>query len=539
MNRNNNNSDNSYYPNAKRQRKQETNNWNVKPSFVVHARNLVDGITESQVGQALEKYGNIVDIFLLPKKRQGLIQYDDIDSAMASVEDSNENGIYISGLQCYLNYSTGQKIMRPTDFDEKRVLNINVMNPLYPITIGVMQKICASFGKILRMMIFRKNGVQVMVEFDTGDSASKAKEALEGADIYSGCCTLSIDYAKTSRLNVLNNDADGIDFTVNEQNSKSDNHSNRYDNNNGHRDQNESRGNKQNISSLMSLTETSFQPNDAPNNHSNQGLGGQIVLSAHNLCPERFNCDKLFNLLSLYGNVDKIKFLLSKEGSAMLQMSNAKPLHDAIVHLNNTFIFERKIQIHVGKQAVLNPVTKPINLKDETSSYKEYMTCRNNRYQTVEAAQKNKPLPPSNVLYWYNAPPGVSEENITDVFESCGATAPSKVKIFPKKVENKTSTGLVEWNDVSKCVESLVLTNHTEINHPSSKFPYIFKLCFSGTPISRENNNGGTNNNNNNSMNKRNYDNNNGGHHDRKSYESNNYESNHYYDNDNRDELDN
>ena len=51
-----------------------------------------------------------------------------------------------------------------TDFDEKRVLNINVMNPLYPITIGVMQKICASFGKILRMMIFRKNGVQVMVE---------------------------------------------------------------------------------------------------------------------------------------------------------------------------------------------------------------------------------------------------------------------------------------------------------------------------------------------------------------------------------------
>ena len=73
-----------------------------------------------------------------------------------------------------------------------------------------------------------------------------------------------------------------------------------------YRDQNESRGNKQNISSLMSLTETSFQPNDAPNNHSNQGLGGQIVLSAHNLCPERFNCDKLFNLLSLYGNVDKV-----------------------------------------------------------------------------------------------------------------------------------------------------------------------------------------------------------------------------------------
>lgn len=534
MNKTNNVPDNSYYPNAKRQRK-EGNNWNVKPSFVVHARNLVDGITEPQLAQTLEKYGKIVDIYLLPKKRQGLIQFDDIDSAMASVEDSNENGIFISGLQCYLNYSTGQKIMRPTDNEEKRVLNINVMNPLYPITINVMQKICTSFGKILRMMIFRKNGVQVMVEYDSGDSAVKAKEALDGADIYSGCCTLNIEFAKTNRLTVINNDADGVDFTKDESNQKPEQQTN---NSSSQASQSENRSNK-NISSLMSLTETSFQPNES---QSNQALGGQIVLSAHNLCPDRFNCDKLFNLLSLYGNVDKIKFLLSKEGSAMLQMSNAKPLYDAIVHLNNTYIFDRKIQIHVGKQTVLQPVTKPINLKDDTTSYKEYMTCRNNRYQTVEAAQKNKPLPPSNVLYWYNAPPGVSEENIIDIFESCGALAPAKVKIFPKKGENKTSTGLVEWNNITDCVESLILTNHTEINHPSSKFPYIFKLCFSATPISRENNsNGGINL----GVNKRNYDNNNKGTNnngnagERRSYEGNNYEGSNNYENDDENELDN
>lgn len=32
--------------------------------------------------------------------------------------------------------------------------------------------------------------------FDSIDSAKRAKETLNGADIYSGCCTLKIEYAK-------------------------------------------------------------------------------------------------------------------------------------------------------------------------------------------------------------------------------------------------------------------------------------------------------------------------------------------------------
>lgn len=467
-----NTNDGDAYPNAKRQRKEGAGNYNPKPSFVVHARNLVDGISEELVHQTLEKYGEIVDIYMLPKKRQALIQYEEIESAMTAVEDSNEKGIFINNLQCYLNFSTGQKIMRPSDFEEKKVLSINVVNPLYPITINVLQQILEPFGKVARIVIFRKSGVQVMVEYESGDAANKAKEELEGADIYSGCCTLSIDFAKVNRLAINNNETEGYDFTNDNENDN---------NSNGFR----AGGGRTNISSLMSLTESNFQPSE----QTQQGHSNAIVVNCHNLCPDHFNCDKLFNMLSLYGNIDKIKFLLSKEGSAMLQMSNAKPLFDSLPQLNNLYLFGRKINVHVGKQTVLQPVAKPINLKDETTSYKEYMNCRNNRYQTPEAASKNKPLPPSNVLYWYNAPPGVAEEQIVDIFEGAGAMLPAKVKIFPKKID-KSSTGLVEWSNISDSVEALVLTNHTEINHPSSKFPYIFKLCFSGTPISRiENNN--------------------------------------------------
>lgn len=506
------NNNDDLYPSAKRQRKEAIlGNFQPKPSYVVHLRNLNEIATESMVLQELEVFGQINEIMLLPKKRQALIEYDDITSAIACVDESNEKNIFINGTPCYINYSTSQKIIK-NDQDEKKVLLINVLSPLYPITVKVMHTICMPFGKILRILIFRKNGVQVMIEFESPEGAAKAKEELDGADIYSGCCTLNIEFAKTSRLNVLNNDEDSCDFTLidtepskkpllqiptikngnqptpyhnQEQKPNQANYNNNQSatSNNNHNQGYVNKGvQSKGITSLMSLSETQLQP--AETSGQRTGMNGQIVLSAHNLCPLRFNCDRLFNLLSLYGNVDKIKFLLSKEGSAMLQMSNAKPLYDVITHLNNTNIFGRRIQVHVGKQTVLQPVLKPVNLKDETSSYKEYMTSRNNRYQTIEAAQKNKPLAPSNVLYWYNAPPGIVEDQILNVFETAGAPLPSKVKIFPKKID-KSSTGLVEWNNISDCVESLILANHTEINHPSSKFPFIFKLCFSATPISK------------------------------------------------------
>lgn len=36
--------------------------------------------------------------------------------------------------------------------------------------------------------------------FDSLEAATRARENLNGADIYSGCCTLKIDYAKVSML---------------------------------------------------------------------------------------------------------------------------------------------------------------------------------------------------------------------------------------------------------------------------------------------------------------------------------------------------
>ena len=108
-----------------------------------------------------------------------------------------------------------QQLNKKSNEPEKpnHILLFTVFNPNYPITCEVLHSICSPVGKVLRIVIFRKNGVQAMVEFETLEIARTAKETLFGCDIYSGCCTLKIEYAKPTKLNVYKNDSDSFDYT--------------------------------------------------------------------------------------------------------------------------------------------------------------------------------------------------------------------------------------------------------------------------------------------------------------------------------------
>ena len=65
-----------------------------------------------------------------------------------------------------------------------------------------MHTICSARGHVVSIVIFRKSDVHGMVEFDSVDS-KKAKAALNGVVIYSGCCTLKIELVKSKTLNVF------------------------------------------------------------------------------------------------------------------------------------------------------------------------------------------------------------------------------------------------------------------------------------------------------------------------------------------------
>jgi len=110
----------------------------------------------------------------------------------------------------------GEKQFRENQPDQpNKVLLFTIVNAVYPITTDVLYKICEPTGEVLRIVIFRKRGVQAMVEFGSVEAAQRAKTSLNGADIYSGCCTLKIDWAKPLRLNVYKNNDETWDYTLN------------------------------------------------------------------------------------------------------------------------------------------------------------------------------------------------------------------------------------------------------------------------------------------------------------------------------------
>lgn len=81
-------------------------------------------------------------VVLMPKKRQALVEYEDMSGSCNAVTYANDNQIYIAGNPAYVNYSTSQKISRPGDSDDSRSVNnvllFTIMNPIYPITTVIL-----------------------------------------------------------------------------------------------------------------------------------------------------------------------------------------------------------------------------------------------------------------------------------------------------------------------------------------------------------------------------------------------------------------
>ncbi|XP_046443132.1 heterogeneous nuclear ribonucleoprotein L-like isoform X2 [Daphnia pulex] len=417
------------------------------------------------------------------------------------------------------------------DFPENHILLFTIVNPVYPITVDVLHTITQAFGEVLRIVIFKKHGVQAMVEFANVDMARAAKEGLDGADIYSGCCTLKIEYAKPTRLNVHKNDSETWDYTTPTPGADSQRQrpapllpepaggpqgfrgspeygrtAERHENGFGVRqgrdgatprfDYEESAGGaggrfggepSRSIGGGRAPGQRfGGQPGGPPvQSRGSRGVvdatdGPQegAVLMVYGLNMEKMNADRLFNLLCLYGNVFKIKFLKTKEGSAMVQMGDAPSVDRAIFYLNGLDFFNTKMNVNYSKQAFLADVSMPYDLPDGTPSFKSFVNSKNNRFLNSDMASKNRLQPPCKVLHFYNTPPGLTEEDLRKVFEENGTAFPADIRLLQNKSE-KSSSGHLEFSTLQEAVEALVICNHIPLSGANVKWPYTTKLCFS------------------------------------------------------------
>ncbi|BFZ11633.1 hypothetical protein BsWGS_14675 [Bradybaena similaris] len=503
---------------APKYNKEGVDRFRPPPSACVHVRGLSDLAAESDLIEAVQHFGAVRDVMLMPRKRQALIEFEDIEGAKSCVEYCQQgNAIYCGGKPAFFNFSMSQKIERSVEMDDSKppnhILLFTVLNPQYPITVDVMNTINKPYGCVQRIVIFKKNGVQAMVEFDNVDSAKRARQALNGADIYSGCCTLKIEFAKPARLNVVRNDHDSWDYTNPAlggnkllepaargqpllQEPRIGSAPAPYNGpvgtgfapgpsgppafaNPGYYDDGYGRqGPYGNPGERYGARPDRFGGHGGYDG----GMGGQgTVLMVYGLNMDKMNCDRLFNLFCLYGNVIRIKFLKSKEGSAMVELGDPLSVERAISNLNNAFMFGNKLQLSLSKQSHLQEVMNPHQLPDGSMSFKDFMGNRNNRFSNPDAAHKNRIQNPSKVLHFFNAPPHLGEKDISELFENHYGKSPVAVKQFPSKTE-RSSAGLVEFENKTDGIEALVMVNHTAVSTQESKTPFIFKLCFSSMP---------------------------------------------------------
>nr|XP_041633044.1 heterogeneous nuclear ribonucleoprotein L-like isoform X1 [Drosophila kikkawai]XP_041633045.1 heterogeneous nuclear ribonucleoprotein L-like isoform X1 [Drosophila kikkawai]XP_041633046.1 heterogeneous nuclear ribonucleoprotein L-like isoform X1 [Drosophila kikkawai]XP_041633047.1 heterogeneous nuclear ribonucleoprotein L-like isoform X1 [Drosophila kikkawai] len=441
---------------------------------------------------------------------------------------------------------------RPETTRPNHILLFTIINPFYPITVDVLHKICHPHGQVLRIVIFKKNGVQAMVEFDNLDAATRARENLNGADIYAGCCTLKIDYAKPEKLNVYKNEPDtSWDYTLSTGEilpSKSlfsipenvvmlESLTPQHQQQHHHQQQQQQQVPQQQQQqhhhhhhqlvapaqshNLCQFKEppllgpgAAFPPFGAPEYHTTtpenwkgaaihptglmkepagvvpgrnapvaftpQGQAQGAVMMVYGLDHDTSNTDKLFNLVCLYGNVARIKFLKTKEGTAMVQMGDSVAVERCVQHLNNIPVGTGgKIQIAFSKQNFLSEVINPFLLPDHTPSFKEYTGSKNNRFLSPAQASKNRIQPPSKILHFFNTPPGLTEDQLIGIFNIKDVPATS-VRLFPLKTE-RSSSGLIEFPNISQAVLAIMKCNHLPIEGKGTKFPFIMKLCFSSS----------------------------------------------------------
>jgi len=125
-------------------------------------------------------------------------------------------------------------------------------------------------------------------------------------------------------------------------------------------------------------------------------------------------------------------------------------------------------------------------LQDGTPAQVDYNNSKNNRFTTNEQAAKNRIQNPSKVLHYYNAPVSFDEGQISRICQDLEVTCPTKFVPFKSKTE-RSSSGLMEFDTKAQALECLSVANHFKIeNQNFSRYPYIVKLCFSTSTITRD-----------------------------------------------------
>uniref|UniRef100_A0AC34FQE9 RRM domain-containing protein n=1 Tax=Panagrolaimus sp. ES5 TaxID=591445 RepID=A0AC34FQE9_9BILA len=221
--------------------------------------------------------------------------------------------------------------------------------------------------------------------------------------------------------------------------------------------------------------------NDSDDKNSRDGAPGYgpnwngAVVMVYGVNPAQFTCDRLFNLLCCYGNCLKIKYMHSKPDTCMVQMGSSEEATAVIEHLQECDVFGTKLSFRPSKQNIVHDVREPHNLADGSPAFRDYTSSTVHRFSSPQMAALNKIVFPNPELYWYNAPPIMSEEVMKKLFTQKHAPVPVQVTLLESST---SSSGLLRFSSTPESSEALMICNNMVIAGGVGSPPYVFKLSY-------------------------------------------------------------
>uniref|UniRef100_A0A9J8BZ93 Polypyrimidine tract binding protein 3 n=1 Tax=Cyprinus carpio carpio TaxID=630221 RepID=A0A9J8BZ93_CYPCA len=291
------------------------------PSRVLHVRKVPIEVSEAEVISLGVPFGKVTNLLMLKGKNQAFIEMASEEAAITMVNYYTTATPHVRNQPVYIQYSNHRELKTDNLLNQGRaqaalqavnavhsgnmslsgtatasdggmmpgqspVLRLIVENLYYPVSLEVLHQIFSKFGTVLKIITFTKNNqFQALLQYADPMNAHHAKVALDGQNIYNGCCTLRVEFSKLTSLNVKYNNDKSRDFT------------------------------------RLDLPSGDGQP----------------------------TLDPTMQTAFVYGDVHRVKILFNKKENALIQMADATQAQLAMSHLNGQRLYGKVIRVTISK----------------------------------------------------------------------------------------------------------------------------------------------------------------------------------------------